>query len=205
LKAILDRDIIIGWRDSGIEVGTPPSGVGLERLRWDGEQIVDLADLSTIHISRVNGVYELHCVAVSGSQPVYMGYVDRKNLISDGGVYRVLNASELLGKAKVEKKQDIKRLFDRDSLTLTTTSSLGFEIDAHRVAKDNVVSLIDITTTTIPFRATDNSFHNVTPSDLATMKIEIIAAAFGLYQKKWAKEAEIDAAETISAIGSVVW
>ena len=41
----------------GIDVGVIPKGVWFERLRWDGEQLIDLADLTEFYISRNNFNY----------------------------------------------------------------------------------------------------------------------------------------------------
>jgi hypothetical protein len=94
MKAILDQDVIVSVSPTGpgIDIGALPAGVGLERLRWGGEVVVDLADLSAIYVDVRFG---LHCVSVAGSQLVTMTYADRKNLVMDGGAIRVKTASEL--------------------------------------------------------------------------------------------------------------
>lgn len=52
MKAILDGDRIVKFCiDGGVEVGKPPRGVGIERLRWDGEKLVDLATLKDLWVS----------------------------------------------------------------------------------------------------------------------------------------------------------
>lgn len=49
MKATLDRDIIVHLTPHGAtEIGNLPTGAGLERLRFDGKKVVDLASLSTI-------------------------------------------------------------------------------------------------------------------------------------------------------------
>jgi len=92
MLAILNEDIIVRVSSKGTtEIGTFPKGVGLERLRFDGEKVIDLADLEIIHV-RIPG--ELHAIPVPGSQPVTMTYADRKYLVNEGGTLRVLTNTE---------------------------------------------------------------------------------------------------------------
>ncbi len=97
MKAELDHDIIVNWtsRADATEVGTPPPGVGLERLRWNGTAIVDLAELQILHVTCKNNVFTLHAIHVPGAQQVTMTYNERKNLINEYGIYRVKTASEI--------------------------------------------------------------------------------------------------------------
>lgn len=97
MKAFLQQDIIINLTERGdTEIGALPKGIDLGRCRFDGKKVVDLASLATIHVvSRGPGAYELHAVAVPGSQPVAMTYADRKRLISDNGLIRVKTTQEI--------------------------------------------------------------------------------------------------------------
>ncbi|EGJ51794.1 hypothetical protein [Desulfocurvibacter africanus] len=83
-KVILHEDLIVRRlplrSEAGLEVGELPAGVGLERLRYDGERIVDLAELASMHVRCEGGAFTLHAVAVPGSQPVAMTYADRGRL-----------------------------------------------------------------------------------------------------------------------------
>ena len=207
MKAELNQDIIIAWSTSAdaTEVGSKPPGVGLERLRFDGTKIVDLADLTLINVVKTPGAWELHAVSVPGSQEVVMNYADRKQLTADGGLYRVLTSTEQLNILKTTKKAEIKRAFETAADTLTTVSTLGFTIDATREASDNVNKLIKLGVEPITFRAADNTFHGVSLADLAAMDIEIIQAAFATYQQKWQLEALVDAAETAAEINAITW
>lgn len=72
------------------EVGPIPNNVGLERLRWNGTSVVDLANLSAMYVRYEAGMFTLHAVKVHNSQLVLMRYGDRKRLrIVDGviGLY----------------------------------------------------------------------------------------------------------------------
>ena len=97
-RAILNEDLVVQFvLNGGTEVGSAPPGVGLERLRFDGSQLVDLAALSTIYVRQLDsGAYELHAVNVPGSVAVAMTYADRRNLINDAGNgIRVMTAQEI--------------------------------------------------------------------------------------------------------------
>jgi len=96
LKAVLEEDIIINITERGtVEIGQLPSGIGLERLRWNGSKIIDLAELSEIWVRKTASGFQLHCVEVPGSQLVQMTYADRKNLTTNGGAVRIKTAEEL--------------------------------------------------------------------------------------------------------------
>lgn len=96
MKAILEKDIIIHITERGdIEIGKLPRGVGLERLRWDGEKIVDLADLDQIWVEEKNGVFILHAIEVPNAQKVIMTYADRKRLVKDAGLIRLKTQEEM--------------------------------------------------------------------------------------------------------------
>lgn len=99
MKAILNNDIIVTLNETApeaVEIGSKPKGVGMERLRFDGNQVVDLADLSQIWVKHLGGNhFELHCVEAPGCQLVDMTYADRRNLIIDNNVVRVKTALEI--------------------------------------------------------------------------------------------------------------
>jgi hypothetical protein len=93
---IRDYDIIntINAPD-GIEVGSIPKGVGLERMRWDGHQLIDLFTLPQIWVEQKNGAFTLHCIKVPDSQLITMKDQDRKKLWSDNGVYKIKTLAEI--------------------------------------------------------------------------------------------------------------
>lgn len=96
MKANVMEDMIIWITDTGdTEIGALPPGVGVERLRFDGTQVVDLGDLSEIWVRKQAGAFELHAVAVPGSQVVSMTYADRKRLMDDAGTIRVKTQAEI--------------------------------------------------------------------------------------------------------------
>jgi len=117
MLAILDNDIIIKLSIAdGTEIGSLPSGVGLERLRFDGQDIIDLATLTSIWVCEpVFGFYELHVVPLPNSQLVAMTYSDRNRLITEVGIIRVKTIFEideevLNTNRKILKNRLVKRL-----------------------------------------------------------------------------------------------
>jgi hypothetical protein len=82
--------------DKGIEVGDFPAGVGLERLRFNGNEVVDLAALSEIWVKMSSGGgFELHCIDVGGCQLIPMAYSQRDLLINISGLYGLKTAEEI--------------------------------------------------------------------------------------------------------------
>jgi len=73
----------------GIEVGSVPKDVGLERMRWDGEKLVDLFELSSMWVELNGGVFILHCIQTPNSQLVEMEYKDRKKLWNNNGIFEI--------------------------------------------------------------------------------------------------------------------
>lgn len=72
-------------RGQGTDIGPIPRGVGTERLRWTGTELVDLAEVSEIYVLPKSGGFELHAVEVPGSQLLEMNYFDRKRLRLENG------------------------------------------------------------------------------------------------------------------------
>lgn len=94
--------------DEGTDVGDKPPGVGLERLRFDGSQLVDIATLSEFYVVRRDGSWELHAVEVPGSQLVAMSHKQTWRLINDGGTYRLKTDNELLTEAQAAKIREVE-------------------------------------------------------------------------------------------------
>ena len=97
MKAILKEDMIVKISNSpdAIEIGDLVPEAGLERLRFDGTRVTDLMELSEMWVRYLGGrCFELHAVEVPDSQFVKMGYRDRKYLINEAGVIRVLTEEE---------------------------------------------------------------------------------------------------------------
>ncbi len=91
-RVILDRDIIVRVvMTGGVEIDQLPRHIGIERLRWDGRRVIDLADLKTIWVMPD---YTLHAIAVDGAQRVEMTYADRHKLRTVDGVITVVDTEQ---------------------------------------------------------------------------------------------------------------
>lgn len=98
MKAIINGDKIldISEKRGTIEIGTPPAGVGLERLRWTGTELIDLANLSQIWVRHLGGdAFDLHAAEQSGTQQITMTYQDRKRLMVEDGTIRLKTTEEV--------------------------------------------------------------------------------------------------------------
>lgn len=155
MNAILDTDIIVGWAvgQEGTEVGQPPKGVGLERLRFDGRLILDLMDLSEMWVEPVSGGgFVLHALEVPGSQLVKMSYADRRNLVMESGVIRVLTAAEIQARDLSQREGMLKtrtreamaaELGDLHDQVATLTKMIYMLILGFRQRDPVVLALID--------------------------------------------------------------
>ena len=98
MRAILNNDIIVSLvmnETDGIEIGDIPKDIGLERLRFNGTELVDLAELSAFWVESVEGGFVFHCVQVPNSQYIEMAYADRKYLIFNDGSLRLKTQEEI--------------------------------------------------------------------------------------------------------------
>lgn len=111
MKAILDGDRIVKFCiDGGVEVGKPPKGVGIERLRWDGEKLVDLATLKDLWVSvGKGGVPQLHAVKQTGAVRVEATYKDRKKLRVENGMLTTAAPAKTVNRERLiqEKLREI--------------------------------------------------------------------------------------------------
>ena len=123
MRAILKNDLIVSYtvkETEGVEIGTPPKDIGLERLRFDGSNIVDIASLSAFWVEPRSEGFILHCVEVPGSEYLEFAYADKKLLILNGGTLR-LKAPE-----EVEAEQlAIKIKILKNKLRLKLLNSIG--------------------------------------------------------------------------------
>jgi hypothetical protein len=106
MKAILKNDLIIKLSiDRGVEIGNIPSGVSLERLRWDGSTLIDLAVPGTRYVKHLGDNYfELHVIELDYTQSVYMQYSQRRDLRYSEITGTVFLASDVV---KADEQVDI--------------------------------------------------------------------------------------------------
>ncbi len=122
MRAILKDDMIVNvcGPDKGVEIGLVPKGVGFERVRFDGQNIVDLATLTQMYVREtIPGFSEFHILPIG--QLVQMTYRDRNKLItqSDGKI-RVKTVEEL----SVENL-NLKRLLLKNQLRKRLENKTG--------------------------------------------------------------------------------
>jgi len=110
--------------------------------------------------------------------------------------------------AKASKEREMFLKYENRDIRQVIASSVGFDIDANRDAKDNVASLIKHMKINAMssefFRGADNEFYEVTVAQLETIEAEIIAAGLAYYKAKWGTEQEIANAKTTAEIEAVV-
>ena len=111
MKAILDGDRIVKFCiDGGVEVGKPPKGVGIERLRWDGEKLVDLATLKDLWVSvGKGGVPQLHAVPQKDAVKLGATYKDRKKIRVENGLLTTATPTKTVDRERLiqEKIREI--------------------------------------------------------------------------------------------------
>jgi hypothetical protein len=98
MRAIVNGDIIVKLvMNGGIEIGNLPKengrNIGLERLRWNGNEVVDLATLNEIYVDK-DGI--LHCIDdYENCKKLLMQYKDRRRLIKDNDGWRIKTQTEI--------------------------------------------------------------------------------------------------------------
>jgi len=149
MKAVVSQDIIVHITERGdTEIGKLPKGIGLERLRWDGSKVVDLAGLDEIWVECKNGAFILHAIEVPGSQLVRMTYKDRKRLTIEDGKIRLLTTGEIAEKQAEEKGK--------------ATDLRNLKHDFGQMIKNMDYSKVD--------KHIDNAFFNLTMAQKASLK-----------------------------------
>jgi len=114
MKPILDKfkSKIINFGDSGLDLRLPKSAVGdLERIRFDGEKLVDITNLTEFYVTHTKGIFELHVRNdIDESQLIEMTFFDKNRLIVEGETIRLRTTQEIEEIKRAESIRDIKRL-----------------------------------------------------------------------------------------------
>jgi len=114
MKPILDKfkSKIINFGDSGLDLRLPKSAVGdLERIRFDGEKLVDIINLTEFYVTHTKGIFELHVRNdIDESQLIEMTFFDKNRLIVEGETIRLRTTQEIEEIKRAESIRDIKRL-----------------------------------------------------------------------------------------------
>ncbi|MFV0626174.1 MAG: DUF4376 domain-containing protein [Alphaproteobacteria bacterium] len=124
---------------------------------------------------------------------------------TDKIIKKYIKIVKSIEQAKSDKLSEIKTVFNHEQENGHCASSLGFEIDATRLSKDDIESLLYVDLFPIKFRDHDNDFHDLTKEQAETLKKEIIAYGLAVYQKKWELEEAIKNATTIEDVEAVSW
>jgi hypothetical protein len=98
MRAILNNDMIVSLvmnETDGTEIGNIPKDIGLERLRFNGTELLDLAELSAFWVESVLGGFVLHCIQIPNAEYIEMAYADRKYLVYNSGTLRLKTQEEI--------------------------------------------------------------------------------------------------------------
>lgn len=119
-------------------------------------------------------------------------------------------AQPTLDELKAEKTAQINEAFDQlqayNAKECYLTSSLGFAINADACSATNISSLIDMLsddTSTVSFKAYDNTFKSLTRPQLKTMLMECKQNGLALYQQKFALLAKVSAAASTDELDAI--
>ena len=107
MRAILKDDIILRLTmksDQGTEIGSIPKGVDLGRIRFDGNEVINLNDLNQIWVDPDK---TLHCINTGNCQLVDMTYTDRRNLIMTDTGWRLKTTQELIDEQEIKNENKI--------------------------------------------------------------------------------------------------
>ena len=87
------------------------------------------------------------------------------------------------------------------------TSSLGFKVNGDRRTKDNLQDLISTFTArgveTVAYRDYDNQNQDLTLEQLKVLLAEHLQNGFSLYEQKWEKQEQINAAKSKEDLGKI--
>jgi hypothetical protein len=199
--------------NQGVEAGPLPRGVGLERLRFDGSQLVDIATLSELHVVRRDGDWELHAVPVPGSQPVTMSHKQKWRLVNDGGTYRLKTDAEILAEAREAKCDEIgahrNRLIARGmSYTFPDTGRTALVQTRNLVDHRNIQGLgtkalnrkMSGDSTTLPFRDADNYLHELTPQEMIDLADAVADWVQAHYNAAWSHKDSVRGLATVAEV-----
>jgi hypothetical protein len=98
MRAILNNDMIVSLvmnETDGTEIGNIPKDIGLERLRFNGTELLDLVELSAFWVESVLGGFVLHCIQIPNAEYIEMAYADRKYLVYNSGTLRLKTQEEI--------------------------------------------------------------------------------------------------------------
>ena len=118
----------------------------------------------------------------------------------------ILDNTTLAGKKQLKTKE-LKIEFEKAAFRPSIDTGLGFNIDGGRNDKDNIISYINYLKlngeTSGAIMGADNTLHTLSTSDIETIPRVIEAYGLHLYQLKWSKAVQIQAAQTEEELDAV--
>ena len=110
-----------------------------------------------------------------------------------------------LDSLKLQKKMQVKTVFNSWLSDSTLQSSLGFAIDANESARNSIGDLIDVLRDNeiVSFRDADNEYHDVTVEQLRVLKEEIAKNNIFAHEQKWSFERQIENAQDKNALDCI--
>lgn len=136
------RIVKLTIQNIGIEVGVIPKGVGLERLRWNGTELIDLMDLDEIYVDRETRV--LHIEDKGNCEKVKMKYNERFDLFKDP-ITKLLRIKTQEDKDRIKNDIHIAKLKNKSpSLEHQVEIILGYLSERDDLTKE-LKELLEIT------------------------------------------------------------
>ncbi len=156
MRAILKEDLIIRLSlTEGIEIGNIPNNVAIDRLRWDGSKIVDLAIATVIYVRHLgDNFFELHAIPQLNTQWLPMNYKQRKDLRYNSTTDTIYLASEEV-KADEENEKEIEAIKHK--------LGMAFGSDNDLFLKHFAMTAALIVYASEQPQALKNFFDNITP------------------------------------------
>jgi len=114
-----------------------------------------------------------------------------------------------LGQLKLKKKQEIKEEMYKAAKMGFCSPTIKAKVNAERHDLDNLKNLYDYCSknniSSIQIRLYDNSFKEVTLTELEAIIDEVVAFGLQLYQTKWQLEQQIEQATTEEELQNIFW
>ena len=153
----------------------------------------------------VNGSPEYDALDAKFDKLLKVGQTAVRN--SEGDGWTVESGFPLLERMKDAKLAILDEKWREAEAGGVIESSAGFAIDANERANRDITGLITgmeaTGTGSVTFCAADNTFHEVSLSQLKTMLLEIIQYGQTLYAKKWELRSAIANAMTVADLEAV--
>ena len=136
-------------------------------------------------------------------------WIDSKDQIAVGYSYSngifMAPPSSAFDTLKTARLLELSSKFNEILENTHCMSSVGFEVNANKTARQNIEDLILILEPgeSILFRAYDNSFHEISREQLEIIAKEIAKNCRNLYQAKWRQEAAIKEARNIDELNAI--